>query len=278
MREMDRQQAIEPEDREIMEKLAKLQNMYNQIGGLRTLLPEKLINPTRFALENPHRYEPEKLAAYLQDAAQAGIRDVEKFKKDWHSDDVRELWQVVNTGDVPQGGDAWTLDYDTLILQNQGKNSTSLESRTLTHSLNGQTDAEIAKIVSDFQVKHPDLKISPAHEANPLPLDIGIGQVEFRIEKSRDASTGTFKATYKPGTEPFALRDRILESIKKSDVRSNLMALLEMIAAYHDIKTRPCDKCDILVNNKLQLPLIRQLKTAEDNERFEFLALHPECA
>ncbi|KAJ9623341.1 hypothetical protein H2204_011247 [Knufia peltigerae] len=226
MLEMDKPQAIDPEDREIMEKLAKLQSMYNQIGGLRTLLPEKLINPTRFALENPNGYDPEKLATYLQDAAQAGIRDVERFKKDWHSDDVRELWQAVNTGDVPQGGDAWTLNYDALILQNQGKSAGSLTSNTLINGAGGQTDAEIAKIVSDFRAKHPDLKVSVWQETQPLPLDIGMGQLEFRIDKTRDASSGPFKVTYKPGAESFALRDDILESVKKSDVQSNLMVLL----------------------------------------------------
>lgn len=189
-------------------------------------MPEKLINPTRFALENPNGYEPEKLAAYLQDAAQAGIRDVERFKRDWHSDDVRELWQAVNTGDVPQGGDAWTLDYDALILQNQGKNASSPTSNTLTHGVSGQTDAEIANIIGDFKAKHPGLKVSVAHETHPLPLDIGIDKLEFRIEKNQDASAGTFKATYKPGAETFALRDDILESVKKSDVQSNLMVLL----------------------------------------------------
>jgi len=32
MLEMDKPQAIDPEDREIMEKLAKLQSMYNQVS------------------------------------------------------------------------------------------------------------------------------------------------------------------------------------------------------------------------------------------------------
>ena len=44
----------------------------HQIGGLRALLPEKLINPARVALDNPGEHEPEKLATYLQTAAKAG--------------------------------------------------------------------------------------------------------------------------------------------------------------------------------------------------------------
>lgn len=52
----------------------------------------------------------------------------------------------------------------------------------------------------------------------------------------------------------------------------------ETTAAYHDIKTRACDKCNKLVNTKLQLPLIRQLKSATSDGKFEFLALHPDCA
>jgi len=51
-----------------------------------------------------------------------------------------------------------------------------------------------------------------------------------------------------------------------------------MLAAYRDVKTRPCDKCNKLVNNKLQLPLVRQMKPESSNEQVEFLALHQDCA
>ncbi|KAK5203580.1 hypothetical protein LTR41_010713 [Exophiala xenobiotica] len=275
---MNRPEVIDPEDRQIVEKLAKLQRMYSQIGGLRTLLPEKLINPTRFALENPDGYDPEKLATYLQDAAQAGSREVERFKKDWHSDDVRELWHAVNAGDVPQGGDAWTLDYDDLLFNNGDKHAISMVVNGFSHDSHPQTDAEIAKIVSDFRLGHPELKVSVLDVEHPLPVDVGLGQLEFRIERDRSASDVTFKVLGKPGTEAFALHDDILETIQKVGGTSNLVALLETTAAYHDIKTRACDKCNKLVNTKLQLPLIRQLKSATSDGKFQFLALHPDCA
>ncbi len=189
-------------------------------------MPEKLINPTRFALENPDGYDPEKLATYLQDAAQAGIREVERFKRDWHSDDVRELWHAVNAGDVPQGGDAWTLDYENLLVKNGDKHAVSTMVNGFSHDSHTQTDAEITKIVSDFRSRHPELKINVLDAAHPVPVDVGLGQLEFRIERDQSASDATFKVLGKPGTETFALRDDILETIQKVGGRSNLAVLL----------------------------------------------------
>ncbi|KAK4936452.1 hypothetical protein LTR10_022669 [Elasticomyces elasticus] len=269
-------ETTDPEDREIVETLAKLQSMFNQITTLRTLLPEKLINPTRFALENPLGYDPEKLADYLQDAAHVGSQDLVRFKKDWHSEDVRHLWHAVNTGDAPQGEDAWSVDYGDLVIRARNQTSQSVIVNGLTSGQQPQTDADLAKATSDFRAKHPDIKIDVTDEAHPLPLNISIAQLDFRVEQNQTPGATDFTVTGKHNTEPFALRDGIVDAIRRSEGRSNLPVVLEMLAAYRDVKTRPCDKCNKLVKN-LQLPLVRRLKPESSNEEVEFLALHEEC-
>ncbi|KIX04238.1 uncharacterized protein Z518_07792 [Rhinocladiella mackenziei CBS 650.93] len=250
-----------------------------EIGALRTLLPEKLINPTRFVLDNPDDYKPEKLAAYLQSAAQAGSRDVERFKKDWHSDDVRDLWQAVNTNDLPQGGDAWALDYGAL-LQHAGSN----EQPSTTGSGSGPqvqppSKAETAKTVKDFQVRHPALKLHVPDEANPLPLEITVAELEFCVDRDRSPGATGYTVTGKPGSEALANLAVILQAIQDSNAKASLATLLDQLAAYDDIRSRPCDKCNRLIDGKkLQLPYIRQLKTATGDEPARFIALHHDCA
>ncbi|KAI1612990.1 hypothetical protein EDD37DRAFT_329690 [Exophiala viscosa] len=270
-------ETTDAEDREIVETLAKLQSMSTQITALRTLLPEKLINPTRFALENPLGYDPEKLADYLQDAALAGSQDLVQFKKDWHSEDVRQLWHAVNTGDAPQGEDAWSVDYGDLVIRARNQHSHSAMVNGLSSGQQHQTDADLARIVSDFRAKHPDIKFDVADEAHPLPLNITIAQLDLRVEQNQTAGATAFTVAGKPNTEPFALRDSIVDTIGKSGGTSNLGVFLEMLAAYSDVKTRHCDKCNKLVNNELLLPLVRQLKPESSNEHVEFLALHQDC-
>ncbi|OAL36739.1 hypothetical protein AYO20_04071 [Fonsecaea nubica] len=296
--------AVDPEDRKIIEKLAKLQNMYTQvssfafcltnlalasgpmltslkIGDLRTLLPEKLINPARVALDHPGDYEPAKLAAYLQTAAQAGSRDVERFKKDWHSDDVRELWQTVNANDLPQGGDAWAFDYASLLRDAAANEQTSNTEKDASHAFRPPSDAETTKMVNDFRARHPDVKIHVSSEASPLPIDISVSRFDFRVEKSEAADGTTYNVIDKSGTEAsgvYDLRADVVESIRESKEIVRLETLLEMIYSYRDVMTRPCDKCKKLLDTKkLKLPVIRQADPSTQDGQPPFLALHRVC-
>lgn len=196
-----------------------------EIAGLRTLLPEKLINPTRFALDNPDGYDPEKLATFLQSAAQAGSRDVGRFKRDWHSENVRELWHTVNTNDLPQGGDAWTVDYERLLWNSAGKVDSGKPLAVVSNqSASAQTD--IAKIVGDFRSGHPELKVNGSNEGNILPMDVTVAQLDFRIDQDQSFGNVQFTVNPTPGTEASVLRDDIIEAIRGSNGISSLAGLL----------------------------------------------------
>ncbi|KAL2433782.1 hypothetical protein ABEF95_010689 [Exophiala dermatitidis] len=270
---------VHPEDRELVEKLAKLQNMYKQIAGLRTLLPEKLINPTRFALENPHGYDPEKLAAFLQGAAQTGSQDVKKFKKDWHSDEVRGLLQTVNTNELPPGADAWAVDYEALLQNSVPKEASAKTPRdALPQQHLPPTQADIGKIIGDFQAKHPGLQVKVYQEGDVLSIDINVAQLDFRVTRDSSSANHRYVLSGHPGTVPSVLRDSIVEAIRSSNATMDLAVLLDTLPAYHDIKSRPCDKCKKLVSNtKLQLPLVRQLNGETPGKQAHFLALHQDC-
>ncbi|EXJ54420.1 hypothetical protein A1O7_09759 [Cladophialophora yegresii CBS 114405] len=270
--------AVDSEDREIIAKLAKLQNMYSQIGGLRSLLPDKLINPARVALENPGGYQPEKLATYLQTAAKAGSQDVEQFKKEWHGEDVRQLWHVVNANDLPQGGDAWPLDYGALLQDAATNDRTSITASDPSREFPPPNEPEIMQVVDDFCARHPELRIHVSDGATPLPIDIQVGKLDFRLEQRHSAGATKYIVVGKPGTETSSLRHNVLQSISESQKGAGLATLLEMISSYRDINTKPCEKCHKLFDSKtMQLPLIRQSITPQEGEVPQFLALHRDC-
>lgn len=192
-----------------------------EIGGLRTLLPEKLINPTRFALDNPGGYEPEKLAAYLHAAAQTGSRDVERFKKEWHSEDVRQLLSLANATEMPQGTDAWVMDYGSLLhgddpVEDQAAavNGTGQHSDPLTRE-------NVLESINNFKTKHPSLGVEVLDEVKGLPVNITIYNLKFQVDESADG-TG-YKVIGRPNTESIALRENILENINENSVLISLL-------------------------------------------------------
>ncbi|EXJ82398.1 hypothetical protein A1O3_06211 [Capronia epimyces CBS 606.96] len=270
---------VHPDDRQIVEKLAKLQDMYQQIGALRTLLPEKLINPTRFALDNPDGYDPEKLAAFLQGAAQAGSRDIGKFKRDWHSENVRGLWHTVNTNELPQGADAWTVDYELLARETGAKDDRKAAINAADDQFQLPTQADTAKIVNDFRARYPALKIKVSNEVDILPIDLNVAHLDFCVDRDQTSGNAQYTVKGRPTNQPSLLRDEIVKTIHASDGATGLADILDILAAYRDIKTRPCDKCSKLFSNtKLQLPLIRRLKTGVGEKEPQFVALHRDCA
>jgi hypothetical protein len=320
----DLPEAVDLEDREIIEKLAKLQNMHSQvrsrhppfrpshqaandnvslmltslkIGGLRSLLPEKLIDPARMALDNPGQFEPEKLAIYLQTAAKTGGQDLEKFKKDWHSDEFRELWHTVNTNDLPQGGDAWSVDYSGLLQETASNEQTSLSANNASSDFQPPNNSEIVRVVDEFRARHPDLKIHVSDGPNPLPIDIEVAELDLRVEEKQSTGGVEYLVVSKPGADASKLRDMVLRSISESPTRPDLTTFLvwiillrdwtnltdsllqDMVASYQDLKHRPCHKCQKVFHTKtVQLPVVRRLTaTSEDQSHPQFLALHRDC-
>ena len=209
-----------------------------KIGGLRSLLPEKLINPARVALDNPGEFKPERLATYLQTAAKSGSQDVEKFKQDWHSDDVRELWHTVNANDLPQGGDAWPLEYGGLLQDTAAQEQPSTTANEAARDFQPPSGPELVQLVDEFRARHPEMKIDVLDGANPLPIDIQVAQLDLRVEERRSAIGIEYIIIGKPGTESFSLRNDVLQSISESKDRARLATLLVRIAPSPEIGLR----------------------------------------
>jgi hypothetical protein len=177
-------------------------------------------------LSRPGVYQPELLATYLQSAAKAGSRDVERFKKDWHGEDVRELWQTVHANDLPQGGDAWPVDYGGLLQDVAANEESTIGGLHGNPLYQPPTEAEIAKVVHEFGVRHPELSIHVSDGATTLPIDIEVANVELRVGQRQAGGAVEFSVIGKPGTEASTLRQNILDSISESNDSTDLLRVL----------------------------------------------------
>jgi len=241
--------AVETEDRPLIEKLAKLQDMYNQVSDalendeavmsfkqqiltvpqicqLRTLLPERLINPARIALENPGGCPPEKLASYLQTTARQGSREVQKFTQDWHSDEMRELWQTVNGVDLPQGGDAWTVDYLHLIksLQDGEQRQNALDLKEKQYR--AAVDENAAEVARNFKEKHPELKLHISDETKGLSIELEVAGMHLCVAHDTSSSVSSYHVSGKPDMPESSLLKDVLQTVGNRESKASLTELL----------------------------------------------------
>lgn len=133
-------------ERQLVSSLAKLQqletmvcshlfyydklstNREKQIHHLRTLLPERLleplvpiVNPRVTAQGKPMPKSPQMLYEQLSKAARDGVAEVTNFQTMWRGPEMRAVWEQVdakareNNGVLLQPTGMWERDYDVLL-------------------------------------------------------------------------------------------------------------------------------------------------------------------
>ncbi len=162
---------------------------------LRTLLPEELVNPTRAILQPSSRSAPEKLAAQLKKAAVMGSKDIQSFKKDYHSDAMRDLFQKVNAAEISQGHDVWTTDYVALV-QKMSAGGTNIEipSKVISALDDSISDVET---VTQFRDANPNTEVRISDEASGLPLEITTSTATFHVSSSDKESKSRYLVALK---------------------------------------------------------------------------------
>ena len=177
------------------------------MNELRTLLPEKLVNPTRAILQPSSRSAPEKLAAQLKDAAVTGSNEIQRFKNDYHSDAMRELFQKVNEAEISQGQDFWSTDYVGLVQKaNARGNNPETSSEVVEKTYDGISDITA---VEQFRDANPGITLKILDEASGMPLELTASPTTFHVSKS----TGGSKSLY-----DIALKDSDRQSQLGKDV------------------------------------------------------------
>ena len=262
------------------------------MNGLRTLLPEKLVNPTRAILQASSRSGPEKLAAQVKDAAVTGSNDIQKFKKDYHSDRMRELFQKVNAADISQGQDVWTTDYIALVRKAGAEGD------------NPETSSEIVKDSDDsisdltamnrFRDANPDLKLKTLDEASGIPLELTTSPATFYVSKSTQGSKSRYTVALEDSDRQSQLGKDVVKYIQAHHGDERLPILLvrqpifyqmvpanisqSLLASYESLRSQKCEKCHKVFDAFLQFPIARDRRPPEPNQMQPLWTVrHPNC-
>jgi hypothetical protein len=145
------------------------------------LLPDKLINPTRAILQSTNGNAPEKIAAQLRDAAVTGSADIQRFKKDYQSEEMRELFRKVNTLEIAQGQDMWSTNYVALAARLKGESGSAASGSNEQQPKEDVSDLEVMK---QFREQYPNINITTADESTGTPIEVTIDSMIFRVEKA----------------------------------------------------------------------------------------------
>ena len=232
---------------------------------MRTLLPDKLIEPTRFARQAP----PEKVAIQLRDAAISGSNQIKDFKKAYHSEDMRALFQTASGADFPQGHDVWTIDYTKSLPAIKAIPASTAPTLGITTE-----EQSVASITDKFRELHPNLKLEVT-ESDQLPLHVTVGSMVFSIHSAK--TQGQFEVAAKQGTTPDVNQIAILTYLNKAHPELGLPALLSLLASYNNLKSTPCRKCHKLIDPNFQLPVARQQLDPKDGAEPQWEILHESC-
>lgn len=194
---------------------------------MRTLLPDKLVNPTRAILQSSNGSPPAKLAAQLKDAAVTGSGDIQRFKKDYHSDEMRELFRKINTEEIPQGDDVWTTDY--IALAHRLKSEDGSEAQALNEKP-GTDDLSDLDVIKQFCEKNPGVPMSMADEANGIPCDVTIDTMVFTVDKA----TSGYQIVLRDHDKQTNLAKNIADYIEKQHAGAKIRDVL-VCSAFLDV-------------------------------------------
>ena len=188
---------------------------------------------------------------------------------------MRDLWQRTNSSDYPQGQDLWTVDYTSLLKSSDNNSAAAVQSAsTETAADSHETDA---KVFETFQSSNPSIEVKVSDEAEPLPADITVSEIVFRVTKAADqAESYTIEAA--PEQAGNALCKSIFRQLQSNAKGLPLPDLLSLIGSYEKIKHIPCAICSNVYDTELKMPFVRDRVETTTAPHEGWRRLHASCS
>ncbi|KAI9372754.1 hypothetical protein BJX61DRAFT_533711 [Aspergillus egyptiacus] len=287
---------------ELVSSLAKLQKLEEMIHELRTLLPDRLLEPLA-PMVNPKATDgntipsSEKLFAQLTQAARAGASEVEQFQSMWRGPEMKRVWQRIDTliyenaGQLLQPIGMWERDYGSLLedltkqdsirKEQQQKAQEELE-RTQLQSTEGGWKAVVDKFI---ERDVPGVRIVPTETDSTFFVLLTKTGLAFKIHTvgtAQDIGSSEWEVSSKSasGEPPSRLESAVLDCLNSRPRKWDLTFLLEMISSYSNIFQTTCIKCGNMQDKGANLPTIRRPKPTNASNEHQpptFEAYHVTC-
>ena len=187
---------------------------------------------------------------------------------------MRDLWQRTNSSEYPQGQDLWTVDYTSLLKSFDDNSAAAVQSASTEAAADSHpTDVEVFK---SFQSSNPSIGVGVSDEAEPLPADVTVSGMTFRVTKVTDQEESyTIEAA--PEQASNALDKSVLQQLQSSAKGLALPDLLSLIGSYERIKDIPCAICSNVYDKELKMPIARDRVETTTGPHESWRRLHTAC-
>ncbi|ODM21549.1 hypothetical protein SI65_02393 [Aspergillus cristatus] len=280
-------------ERQLVSSLAKLQKLESMIHDLRTLLPERLLEPL-VPIVNPQvpasgskalPKSPQMLYEQLSSTARAGVAEVQSFQDLWRSPELKEIWDHVDAkiqegnGVLLQPSGMWERDYGALLEGIEKEEDARGEEarRAQEDSERAQVDGDWRRVVEEFVGRGvPGVRVVGAKERDAVLVVLVKAGMAFEVQ-SLDGEEGlkwVVSSKVAPGKPVSKLEAAVVDCLNSRPRQWDLAFVLDMIISYTTIKQTPCAKCTKMTDSTAQLPTIRR-QSPPPQSTWE--AFHPTC-
>ncbi|RAK85678.1 hypothetical protein BO79DRAFT_273015 [Aspergillus costaricaensis CBS 115574] len=287
---------------QLVSSLAKLQKMEAMIHQLRTLLPERLLEPLA-PIVNPKAAagrsvpkSPQMLYEQLAQAARAGVSELQEFQSMWRSPEMKAVWDRVdaqikeNGGVMLQPTGKWERDYDTILAdlreEEQAQNEQQQKANEeMERSKIQATEGGWRAIVDGFaQENVPGVRVLASQSEAAVTVVLVKAGIVFRVEaiagQDGNGVPDWRVFTRTPGGQtPSNVETAVAQCLNARPRQWDLLYLLDMISSYSTIKQTPCAKCAKMTDSTATLPTIRKpSSTPQEQGSQTWEAYHQGCA
>ncbi|KAE8342041.1 hypothetical protein BDV24DRAFT_131243 [Aspergillus arachidicola] len=297
----DASKQVSESEMQLVSSLAKLQELEAMIHQLRTLLPDRLLEPL-VPIVNPKAAagravprSPQMLYEQLSQAAKAGVAEVTEFQNMWRSPEMNAVWERVdaqikeNGGQLLQPTGVWDRNYGTLLEELVKEENSRMEQQRkseeeLERSRIQSTEGGWRAIVDSFIQKNvPGVRVLPSKSETSVTVVLPRAGMTFKVHTvggSEVNGVPEWQVTSRtmPGQVKTKLESAASDCLNSRQRQWDLAYLLDMISSYSDVKQTPCVKCGKMTDNAAQLPAVRQQKQpSEPQQPPIWEAYHPSC-
>ncbi|KAL4983260.1 mediator complex subunit 27-domain-containing protein [Aspergillus falconensis] len=302
----DVEAVIDPElletELQLVSSLAKLQKLEEMIHQLRTLLPERLLEPLA-PIVNPKAAaavgipnSPQALHQRLSQSACGGVREVEDFKAMWRGREMKAVWERIDTlinenaGQLLQSNGMWQDDYNQIlqdiakhdnIRKEQQRKAKEEQERSQLQSAEGGWKAIVDKYA---QADIPGMRVLPTKSDSSFVVLLPKVGLAFKVNAISTGQEGVpeFNVSSKTSSgEPASkVETAVLSCLNARPRNWDLNFLFGMISSYSNIFQTTCTKCGKMQDQTANLPTLRRPKITEPqtDQPPTFEAYHATCA
>lgn len=144
---------------------------------------------------------------------------MDDFKQNWHSDDMRVVWEETKSGGVMRGDDSWGVDYQSLARKAQKPEKN-------TEDVVQPVEENTKELVEEIRDRNRAIRVEILNEETGYPLNVKVAGMSFHIDKETYEVGHRYRVHIKTGSRVAVMQQGILRCLESRKRKESLAHLL----------------------------------------------------